>query len=178
MTKEDEALRRKEILRSAQWCFLHFGFGKTSLEDIAKRARISRPLLYRQFKNKDEIFAEVLVDGFEKRFPIAEAALATHGTKAQRLARELEILLLEPWAEMAGAPMAAEFFEACTAVAPELEATQRKRVLKVVQSIIGKKELAEVFLLALDGLEVDLPSTATLRRRVHMLIECFVGERE
>jgi hypothetical protein len=44
-----------------------------------------------------------------------------------------------------------------------------------VQSIVGTKELAEVFLLALDGLEADLPSTAISRRRVHVLVDRFVA---
>lgn len=47
--------------------------------------------------------------------------------------------------------------------------------LKLVQSIVGTKELAEVFLLALDGLEADLPSTAILRRRVQVLVDRFVA---
>ena len=47
--------------------------------------------------------------------------------------------------------------------------------LKLVQSIVGTKELAEVFLLALDGLEADLPSTAISRRRVHVLVDRFVA---
>jgi AcrR family transcriptional regulator len=175
MTKEQEALRRKEILRAAQWCFLHFGFGKTALEDIAKRSGISRPLLYRLFKNKEEIFAAVLEDGFEERYSRAEPAVSAGGSKAERLARGLEILLLEPWGEMSGAPMAMEFFEACTAIAPQVEAAQQKRVLKLVQSILGTRDLAEVFLLALEGLEGDVPSTTILRRRVGVLIERFVG---
>jgi AcrR family transcriptional regulator len=175
MTKDQEALRRKEILRAAEWCFLHFGFGKTALEDIAKRAGISRPLLYRQFKNKDEIFASVLEDGFEERYARAEIALAAGGSKGDRLARGVEILLLEPWSQMSAAPMALEFFEACSVVAPQIEAAQQKRVVKLVQSVLGAKDLAEVFLLALDGLESDVPSTPVLRRRVGLLIERFVA---
>jgi AcrR family transcriptional regulator len=175
MTEEEEAFRRKEILRGARWCFLHFGFKKTSLEDIARRAGISRPLLYRVFKNKEEIFAGLLADDFDDRFPRAEAAAGAGGTKGERLARVLEILLLEPWGEMAAAPMAAEFFAACEAITPEVEAAQRKRTAKLVQSIVGTKELADVLLLAIDGLEGDLPSTGTLRRRVLLLVERFAG---
>ncbi len=35
------------VLQAARWCFLNFGFAKTSLDDIGKRAGISRTLLYR-----------------------------------------------------------------------------------------------------------------------------------
>jgi AcrR family transcriptional regulator len=47
ITDEEAAARRLSILQAARWCFLNFGFAKTSLDDIAKRAGISRTLLYR-----------------------------------------------------------------------------------------------------------------------------------
>lgn len=34
---------------------------KSSLEDIAKQAAVSRPLIYQKFKSKEEIFGAVLV---------------------------------------------------------------------------------------------------------------------
>ncbi len=51
-------------MAAARWCFLHFGYEKTSLEDIAKRAAISRPLLYLTFKNKEQIFGAVFEEVF------------------------------------------------------------------------------------------------------------------
>jgi AcrR family transcriptional regulator len=175
LTPTDEAARRTTILTAASWCFLHFGFGKTSLEDIAQRAQISRPLLYRTFKNKEDIFAAVFADMFERQYPAVERALEAPGSKAERLMAACEILLLAPWAELAAAPMAAECFEACSRLAPEIEAARDKRMLRYVQSILGAKPLAEVFLLALDGLQADLPPVATLRRRVQLLVGRFAA---
>jgi hypothetical protein len=71
--------------------------------------------------------------------------------------------------------MAAECFEACSRLAPEIEAARDKRMLRYVQSILGAKPLAEVFLLALDGLQADLPPVATLRRRVQLLVGRFAA---
>ena len=51
MTEDETAVRRARILAAARWCFLNFGFAKTSLEDIAKRSNLSRTLLYRVFKD-------------------------------------------------------------------------------------------------------------------------------
>ncbi len=62
--REDE--RRQAILDGAHACFLQYGFAKTSLDDIAQRAGISRPLIYRKFKNKEDILAalyDVKLDG-------------------------------------------------------------------------------------------------------------------
>jgi len=173
-TEEQAVERRKAILSAARWCFLNFGFAKTSLDDIAKRANISRPLIYRTFKNKEDIFAGVLEDWFEARFPLAEEVAVGRGTKAEKLTRVCEILLLEPWSEMVSGPMGAEFYDVCERLVPQVEAKHQRRVLKVVQAILGAKDLAEVFLLAVDGLGGDLPATPALRRRLQLFIERFV----
>jgi AcrR family transcriptional regulator len=173
-TPADDAARRTTILNAASWCFLHFGYARTSLEDIAVRASISRPLLYKMFRNKEEIFAAVFADMFERQYPAVERVLAAPGgTRAERLMATCEITLLEPWAELSAAPMAAECFEACSKLAPEVEAAHEKRMLRYAQAILGSKPLAEVFLLALDGLQSDLPPIATLRRRVQLLVDRF-----
>src|SRR5262245_9791107 len=49
LTDDEAAARRTKILSAARWCFLNFGFAKTAFEDIAKRAKLSRTLLYRIF---------------------------------------------------------------------------------------------------------------------------------
>ncbi len=159
---------------AAEWCFLHFGFAKTTFDDIAKRASISRPLIYRKFASKEEIFAGVFDQGFEERFPKAEAAMASKGTKRERLFRVMEVLLLEPWADVVNAPMASEFYETCVRLFPQVEEKHEKRKIKLLQRILGSKEATELFMLAVDGLEGDMPTTPILRRRMQLLIERFV----
>lgn len=52
----DEKLERREaILDSAMAAFFAKGLEKTSMDEIAKGARLSRPLLYVYFKDKDDI---------------------------------------------------------------------------------------------------------------------------
>src|SRR5689334_23132155 len=112
--------RRRQIVDAARACFLRFGYAKTSLDDIAKQAGLSRPLLYRKFKNKEEIFAAVFESVFEARYPAAEAVLEGPGSKRDKLLRVYEILLVEPWLEVARAPGAADFYAACERLIPEV----------------------------------------------------------
>ena len=49
-----DAARRRVILNAARECILKFGYAKSSLEDIAKQATISRPLIYRKFESQDK----------------------------------------------------------------------------------------------------------------------------
>jgi len=174
---DGDAARRRLILDAARDCFLKFGYAKTSLEDIAKQAAISRPLIYLKFKSKEEIFAAVLEDIFEKTYRAGEQALAKPGSKRNRLLGVYERLLLNPWNELiANAPMGAEFYEACRRVAPEIEEKRTKMQLKYTQAILGAKEVSEVFMLAVDGLTQDLPAPKVLRRRLEMLIDRFARD--
>lgn len=50
----------EHILQAAHELFLTFGLRKTSIEDIARKAGIGRPTLYRRFADKDAIIRAVL----------------------------------------------------------------------------------------------------------------------
>jgi AcrR family transcriptional regulator len=55
----DSGTRR--ILTAALEVFGQVGFAKASVQDIVSAARVSRPLFYRRFRNKEHVF-EVVVD--------------------------------------------------------------------------------------------------------------------
>jgi AcrR family transcriptional regulator len=173
MTDNDAAARRMKVLAAARWYFLNFGFAKTSFEDIAKRAGLSRTLLYRLFKNKEEIYSAVFVDWLVSRQPAAKAAANGQGSAFERLLNVCRLLALEPWEEMAGAPMGNEFLAICEEIDPESEALYRKVSLGCVTAILGDKASAEVFLLALDGLFLDQPVMKVLAQRTQLLVEKF-----
>src|SRR5262249_55869954 len=162
MTDGEAAARRASILTAARWCFLNFGFAKTAFEDVARRAGLSRTLLYRIFKDKEDIYRAVFVDWLVSRRPAAKEAANGPGSAYQRLLRVCRLMALEPWAEMVGTPMGSEFVEVCARIDPESEALYRKVVFECVATILGDKASAEVFLLALDGLFADQPSTKAL----------------
>src|ERR1044071_1832364 len=49
--------RRRQILEAAIVCFAQDGFHQTSMHDISAEAGISVGLIYRYFKNKDEVIS-------------------------------------------------------------------------------------------------------------------------
>ena len=55
-TKEDAEQTRREILDAAARAFSNKGFAKSSLEEIAREAKVTRGAIYWHFKNKAEIF--------------------------------------------------------------------------------------------------------------------------
>ena len=77
---------RWDILMHASELFLHFGFSKTNIGDIAERAGMSPGNLYRYFKNKQAIGLAVV----EKYFAMVQAGMDTElmipgGTAKQRI---------------------------------------------------------------------------------------------
>ncbi|ATB44009.1 TetR family transcriptional regulator [Cystobacter fuscus] len=176
MTDDEAAARRARVLTAARWCFLNFGFAKTAFEDIAKRAGLSRTLLYRLFKDKEDIYRAVFVEWLVSRHPAAKEAASGAGTAYERLLSVCRLMVLEPWAEMVGAPMGAEFLEACQRIDPESEALHRRVALECVAAIVGDEASAKVFLLALDGLLADEPSNEVLEQRTKVLAARFAPQ--
>lgn len=52
--------KRENILVEAEKLFAHFGIKKTTMDDISKNAKMGKSTMYYYFKNKEEIFAEII----------------------------------------------------------------------------------------------------------------------
>ena len=52
--------KRERILKVAEIDFARFGIKKTTMDEIAKKARMGKSTLYYYFKSKEELFAEVI----------------------------------------------------------------------------------------------------------------------
>lgn len=52
--------RREQILQAAVRCFALHGYRGTTTAQLARTARVSEPILYRHFKNKESLFLALL----------------------------------------------------------------------------------------------------------------------
>ncbi|MCG8618241.1 MAG: TetR/AcrR family transcriptional regulator [Desulfobacterales bacterium] len=52
--------KREEIRRVASQCFAHFGFSKTTMDDIGRQVGLNKASLYYYYKNKEAIFCEII----------------------------------------------------------------------------------------------------------------------
>jgi AcrR family transcriptional regulator len=86
-----DSAKRQLILDAGLIQFAQFGLRKTSMQDIAERAGISRASVYSYFKNKDEIFRCVSVDVHEDALSKASGILQNReqGDLVTRLAGAL-----------------------------------------------------------------------------------------
>jgi AcrR family transcriptional regulator len=83
--------RRELILRAGSECFARFGYDKTTLDDIGRRAGLNKASLYYYFKNKEEILQAVAA-GATQRFV---ADLQTRALAFPDVRKQLRFFLTE-----------------------------------------------------------------------------------
>lgn len=107
-TMNDPDPRILAILDAAFGVFISYGFRRTTMDDIARAAGMSRPALYTHFRNKEAIFrayAELLRD---RVLAEARAYLAAPGPVGDALAETLEIAYLRPYRALLETPHGVE----------------------------------------------------------------------
>lgn len=77
--------RQQVILEAAWHAFATYGFRKTSMDDIAQRAGMSRPALYQHYKNKNDIFRSLAQHHYDAAAKAVDAALNGEGDLGTRI---------------------------------------------------------------------------------------------
>ena len=61
MAKSDNQLRRERILDAAAELFIHYGYDKTTVSDIAQTAGVSKGAIYLHFDGKDALLEGLII---------------------------------------------------------------------------------------------------------------------
>jgi len=143
--------RPQELIASALALFVERGYASTRLEDVARRAGVSKPTLYLYFKSKEELFKAVVHAGVVPAIAEIETLLAEfegHSTELMRHA------VLQWWVHV-GVKKGAGLIRVVTAEAnqfPELAMFYRAEVIdrdrrliaKVIERGIARNEFRQV----------------------------------
>jgi AcrR family transcriptional regulator len=103
--------KRARILDGALKMFLAYGFSRTTMDDIARAAEVSRPALYLLFRNKTDIYralASILLEGSCAK---AKAALATGKPLGERMWLAIDTAIISVMAEISESPHGAEILD-------------------------------------------------------------------
>jgi len=85
--------RPTQIIKSAQVLFAQFGLKKVTTDDIAKEAQVSKATVYKYFKNKFEIFDQVIEREANSLLTAIEDAVAAETSTADKLQAHLKMRL-------------------------------------------------------------------------------------
>jgi len=120
--------RRQQILEAAIVCFGKTGFHQTSMHDISAEAGISVGLIYRYFKNKDEVISAIAA---EHKKEIAQ--LLERARQAPTLLESFEILFTSHCCEDSPQTISAFVVDLFA------EAGRNQRVAKLVRDVVRTK---------------------------------------
>jgi TetR/AcrR family transcriptional regulator, mexJK operon transcriptional repressor len=96
------ARKRRSILEAATAAFLQNAYLGTSMDEIAARAAVSKPTVYKQFGDKERLFSEIVLNAVNEVWdPFHAEVLTLQDTgdlerDLRRLARRLVAMLMQP----------------------------------------------------------------------------------
>jgi len=93
MKKETIEKRKKEIMEKAIEIFAKKGYEKTSLDEIAKKLKISKPAIYLYFKNKEDLFLEILKNKFNEMLFELEKIISSKNSSFEKLSQFVKIYI-------------------------------------------------------------------------------------
>ncbi|URN12411.1 TetR/AcrR family transcriptional regulator [Streptomyces radiopugnans] len=178
---DDERIER--ILDAAYACFTRHGVRRTTMEDIAREAGMSRPVLYQHVRNKEDAFRRLVARLLDTSLAGARAAAGAPGGLTARLTGVLEAklgMLAKVWADSPAhavellsvdARLSAEPIAAYDAAMRELLAS----VVTAERPDVDAAELAELLLAFTRGLEADLSDPDAPARRLRRGVELFAA---
>jgi AcrR family transcriptional regulator len=83
--RRDPETKREAILETAAQLFLEKSYGRTLLNDVAQRLKITKPALYHYFRNKEEILVECYRLGTDMIGESLGQIAAQYGTGLQKV---------------------------------------------------------------------------------------------
>lgn len=155
--------KQQAILEAAWAAFSTYGFRKTSMDDIAKGAGMSRPALYLHFKNKDAIFRALVAAYYGNAAAGVRAALAEPGPLPERLMAAFEGQAGEAVEMMMASPHGMELFEVTKNVAGEEIGAGEAALSGIYADWLQQQAVAGNAVLSGDAAEVAQTICASLK---------------
>lgn len=78
---------KEKIIRSAIQLFTKKGYAATSVREIVEASGVSKPVLYYYFKNKEELYLQIMHEAGAQHTALVEEISAMPGTARERLGR-------------------------------------------------------------------------------------------
>lgn len=128
--------KRARILESALKVVLAYGYSRTTMDDLAREAGISRPALYLLFRNKADIYRAVCSDLLNVSLIRAREALASGATLCEKLEGAIEQGMLCLMDQIAQSPHGAELVDMKTSLAMDIVARWREEFAQLLSAAI------------------------------------------
>ncbi|MFG1642866.1 TetR/AcrR family transcriptional regulator [Amycolatopsis sp. NPDC049252] len=177
------------ILDAAYACFVRHGMRRTTMDDIAAAAGMSRPAVYQYVKNKDDVFLRLASRLFEQALTAARTAASADGPLADRLYNVLAAKLSLTLRVVQDSPHAAELLDESARLSGTLVEGFKTSILTLLTDTVTSAadtgeiavdgpdpvEIAELALALNHGIEESPVDPDRLRARLRLGITLMVG---
>lgn len=185
--------KREAILAAALTLFGHYGYRRTSIDDIAQEAGIAKGTVYLYFKSKEEIFRALSRQLLDQVLLTAETARHASASIAERIRGVLEAKFGYFFELMHRSAHVRELLDAKNQLCVDLFAQADQRYLRLLADTIGeaagRRELhpdrvglepeavAELLVRSASGIStygVTSPTLPIFHRQLDALVRVFV----
>lgn len=179
-------LKRQRILERAAKVFLAYGIQRTTMDDIAKAAEMSRPALYLLFRNKIDIYQAIALSYFDASVAGARQALAGDSPIDERLNLLLETSMFAMMEEFMRSPHGPEILDMKNQLAADVLAGWKGKMADLVAEALERaardsgvdlaargysaETLAGLFWDAIEGMKARLQNLDELRVATRSLV--------
>ncbi|GAA1626084.1 TetR/AcrR family transcriptional regulator [Nonomuraea maheshkhaliensis] len=170
--------RRATVLDSAMLTFARFGYRKTSMEEVARAARISRPGLYFLFSSKETLFRAAVGQALDRDLAAVEDVLADPG----RPLRDRLVEAFDHWAGRYVGPLTSDVavvIDDNPDLLGEVIETPRRRFEELITDAIATESdreaaLAQTMISTSIGLKHQVTSREAYLERLKVAIDLLL----
>lgn len=169
--------KKTQILKAALRMVTAYGFKRTSMEDIAQEAGVSRPAIYLLFRNKDDVFTSCIDMLLEEAFGVAEAAMLDASSPKAKASAYLSAYMEFYHKLLVAGPHGQEMMDVNNRLGAEKTIAAEARFVLELNRMLGLKDDAEtgqILMMAAGGIKFQTKDAATLRARLAILVDKLV----
>lgn len=179
--------KRARIMEAALKLALAYGYSRTTMDDIARAAEMSRPALYLLFRNKTEIYREIASLTMQGCIETTRAALMAGGSFREKLERAINEAMFECLRPFTESPHGIELLDLKNSLAADLVETFRCKTCALFAEAVREEaeangvglsacglspeKVAAMLMDAIEGLRLRLPDVDARQEAATALVK-------
>ncbi|HST83414.1 MAG TPA: helix-turn-helix domain-containing protein [Kineosporiaceae bacterium] len=149
--------RTGHILDSALTVFSQYGYAKTTMQDIARAAGMSRAALYLHFASKEDLFRAGSRRAHDRALELVDASLAEQGDALSRVDAAMAVYFGELMAQISSSVHGKELFDASLDITGDIVGeAQAALVARLVSALDAAAAAGEVRFSTVDATAEDI----------------------
>ncbi len=131
--------KRARVLDGAMRVFLNYGFSRTTMDDIARAAEMSRPALYILFRNKSDIFRAIATSMLDQSAETTRVELEADGPFAERMMAAIDKSFIAMMGLITGSAHGAELLDMKNSLACDIAGSWRDGMRSYIAGAIERE---------------------------------------